>query len=84
MPGRTDDVLLDETMVNSQCYFCNCERQGNWPGYYLFMLGICGQNGVNGMVNEYMRGHDRHYTSEQLAKLEVYYQGKADRLLKKG
>lgn len=84
MPGRSDAVLLDEVQVNSQCYYCNCERQGNWPGYYLFMVGRYGQEAVNAMVEEFARGSDKRYTPEQLHELAGYYRDKCERLLARG
>jgi hypothetical protein len=81
MPGRSDAVLLDEVGVNSQCYFCNCERQGNWPGYYRFMFECHGQEFVNAMIDTYLRGIDKHYSAEQLQVLEKYYGDKVNRLL---
>jgi hypothetical protein len=84
MPGRSDSVLLDEQTVHAQCYFCNCERQGNWPGYYKFMVDMHGQDVVNDLVAAYLRGSDKHYTPEQLQVKERYYEDKVNRLLARG
>jgi hypothetical protein len=50
MPGRRNEILIDEKTVNAQCYACNIMKNGNWTEYYKFMVRRFGIV----MVNEYI------------------------------
>lgn len=82
MPGRSDTVLLDERGVNAQCYRCNIETQGNWPGYYRAMQRMHGQETIEAMIDEWER-NDVHYTADQLSGLELFYKMEVEKILKK-
>ena len=83
LPGRTDNILFDEKGVHAQCYFCNCERQGNWPGYYRFMQKEYGQNVIERMVNDFISDSGSLYTVRELSAQELYYRIQVNKLLKK-
>ena len=78
IPGRGNAVLFDEKGVHAQCYNCNINLKGNWPGYYKFMLEKYGQDEINRLID------DSHktvkYTVMDLEEMQVRFLELIDKL----
>lgn len=49
IPGRSNNVLFDEEIVNGQCYNCNFNLKGNWVPYERVMVKRFGRKKVEEM-----------------------------------
>ena len=52
IPGRKNAVLYSEEGTHAQCYNCNMNLQGNWPGYYQFMKEKYGQKVIDRLLED--------------------------------
>ena len=52
IPGRGNSILYDEWCVHAQCYNCNVNLKGNWPGYYDFMECEYGLGIINALLEK--------------------------------
>jgi hypothetical protein len=71
IPGRGNSVLFEEHGVHGQCYNCNMRMNGNWVGYYRFMLKQYGQEEIDRLM--FQSRQPRKYTAFDLEELRDEY-----------
>jgi len=78
VPGRGNAILFDERGVHGQCYNCNVNLKGNWPGYMDFMLKTYGHE----VVDELLRLNKtvRKYGVVELEEMRDSYKKKMEEL----
>ena len=76
--GGMSGVYFDERNINAQCKQCNAFKQGNFLGYFTFMLNKYGKE----VVDELELLDKTNSCKYKLLGLEIYYKEAYQRLVK--
>jgi 5-methylcytosine-specific restriction endonuclease McrA len=73
IPGRRNSNLFDDRGCHAQCYSCNMHKNGNWPGYYEFMLKTYGQSVIDDLLkqNKELLTFDENYLQTLASRLKT-------------
>lgn len=82
IPGRHSAVLFNEDVTYSQCFQCNMRMQGNWVGFYEFMVKRVGEDRVKEMVKTLSKKNAPiiKYSLEDYQEIEKKYKQKVKEL----
>ena len=80
IPGRTNALLYNEKNIHTQCYHCNCRKQGAWPEYYTFMEKTYGQEVIDELMS--MRNDIVQMSATDHLEVEAYFKEKLEQLKK--